>query len=56
MQNWGLQKLVGLDFIIEYKKGKENIVADALSGNEGKGTLATLLILTSQLIEEEKDS
>jgi len=47
LQNWGLEKLMGLNFSIEYEKGKDNIVADALSRNEGNGTLATLLILTS---------
>lgn len=31
LQQKGLIKLMGLDFSIQYKKGKENLVADALS-------------------------
>jgi len=38
LQRKGVSKLLGLDYIIQYKKGKENIVADALSRREGEGT------------------
>lgn len=37
IQNWGLEKLTGLDFSIEYKKGKDNTVADVLSNNHMQG-------------------
>lgn len=30
LQHKGLSKLLGLDYIMEYKKGEENVVADAL--------------------------
>jgi len=44
MKNWGLEKLMGLNFKIAYKKGKENVVANALSRNITQGTLAHILL------------
>ena len=46
MQNWGLEKLMGLDFSVEYKKGKENVVVDALS-RQKQGSIATIFQVTS---------
>jgi hypothetical protein len=40
-QKW-LYKLMGSDFSIEYKKGKENIVADALSRRDEKPSQSAL--------------
>lgn len=34
MQQKWVTKLMGYDFMVEYKKGKENVVADALSSKE----------------------
>ena len=38
-QKW-LSKLIGYDFVVEYRAGKENLVADALSRQEGFTTEA----------------
>jgi len=45
MQNWGLKKLMGLNFSTEYKKGKENLVANALSRVGHNAILAQYYIL-----------
>jgi hypothetical protein len=55
-QKW-ITKLLGYDFVVEYKKGAENRVADALSRKEGwdeDGTLFLLSIPTAEWLEELK--
>ncbi|XP_042958052.1 uncharacterized protein LOC122293563 [Carya illinoinensis] len=56
-QKW-LSKLIGYDFTIDYKRGKENQVADALSrkSEEQTATLALITFPTSLWIEELKQS
>ncbi|GJS74590.1 putative mitochondrial protein [Tanacetum coccineum] len=53
-----LPKLLGFDYEISYKKGSENIVADALSRVEGSAELNSLILstITSDLLQKVKDS
>jgi hypothetical protein len=52
-----LAKLLGFDYAIEFKKGKDNVVADALS-RVTCGTLSTITVssLSTTLLEAIKES
>ena len=42
LQKKGMAKLMGLDYAIQYKKAKENVVANALSCCFEEGTSAAI--------------
>jgi len=45
LQRKGVSKLMGLDFTIQYQKGKENIVADALSRRDKVGNCQAISVV-----------
>jgi len=55
MQNLELKELMRLGFKIEYKKGKDNVAAYALSRKDSHGKIATMLTLRSQFITRAID-
>ncbi|KAJ4772249.1 polyprotein [Rhynchospora pubera] len=52
LQHKGLCTLLGLDYVIEYKKGKENRVADALSRVEGRNWMVQAISAENWAVSE----
>ena len=46
LQKKGMAKLMDLDYVIQYRKGKENIAADALSRCMEEGMVALITVVT----------
>jgi len=43
LQKKGIARLMGLDYTIQYRRGKENVVVDALFHYHEEGTLAAII-------------
>jgi len=55
LQRKRVSNLLGLDYTIQYRKGKENMVADALSRGEENGSYKVVTIVTPEWIKEVVD-
>ena len=56
LQKRGMEKLMGLDYSIQYKKGKENLVADALSRCHEEGEAAVINMVIPEWCSEMVNS
>ena len=56
LQKKGMAKLMGLDYTIQYKKGRENVVADTLSRCQEKGETTAITALILSLYQEVANS
>lgn len=52
LQQKGISRLLGLDYTIQYRRGKENLVADALSRKEDKGIYQAISAVTPEWVKE----
>ena len=44
--------MLGLDYVIQYRKGKENVVVDALSRREETGSSQAILAIVLDWVKE----
>jgi len=51
-----MAKLMGLDYSIQYKKGKENLAADAMSRCQEEGSAASITVVIPAWCKEVVDS
>lgn len=56
LQKKGMAKLMGLDYVIQYRRGKENVVADALSCCQEGGMLAAITSVILDWVQEVIES
>lgn len=52
LQKKGMAKLMGLDYTIQYKKGKDNVMADALSRCQEEGEAVAITALVPDWYQE----